>query len=187
MSHAIRTPVMTREEFFPWAEAQNERYEFDGIAPVAMTGGLVGHSRIGRNLMAALLARLRGGGCEPLGPDAGVATIGDAVRYPDAVVTCTRTLGDSRLVTNPVVVFEVISPGSGRMDRIVKAREYQAVPSIRRYVIIERDAAAATVLSRARDGDAWTATMLTAGDVVALPEVGIELPLEALREGMAEE
>ena len=86
MNVALRKPGMTREQFFAWAEADGGRWEFDGFEPVATTGGTANHSRIVRNLHVALGTRLRGGGCEPLGPDAGVATVGDAVRYPDALV-----------------------------------------------------------------------------------------------------
>ena len=85
MNIALRTPIMSREDFFKWAQAQNERYEFDGFQPVAMVGGTINHSRLYRNLNSALDARLVGSRCEALGPDAGVATIGNAVRYPDSL------------------------------------------------------------------------------------------------------
>ena len=75
---------MSREEFFAWAELQDARYEFDGFEPVAMVGGSLNHSQICQNLYAALRSRLRGTGCRLYGPDAGVATSGNAVRYPDA-------------------------------------------------------------------------------------------------------
>src|SRR5271166_6291166 len=78
----------TQEQFFSWAETQDARYEFDGSQPVAMTGGNAGHAVIGINLQTALRARLRGGRCRPLGPDAGIETVSTAVRYPDALVTC---------------------------------------------------------------------------------------------------
>jgi Uma2 family endonuclease len=137
MDVAIRKPSMTREQFLDWAQAREERYEFDGFQPVAKTGGTRNHGRICQNLYFALRNRLSGIGCEPLGPDVGVATIGDAVRYPDALVTCTKGAGTDRLVPGVVAVFEVLSPSSGRIDRIDKVREYRAVPSIRRYVIAE--------------------------------------------------
>ena len=176
--------IMTRQEFFDWAEAQDERYEFDGFQPVAMTGGNLGHSRVIRNVNFQLTSRLRGKACEPLGPDAGVATVGDTVRYPDAVVTCTEFNPRDRLVPNPVVVFEVISPTSGRIDRVVKLREYAAVPTIRRYVIVESDTMAVTVQSR--DGEeAFRTAGLTEGDTLDLPEIGIEIPVAAIYEGMA--
>ena len=177
MNIALRKLQMTRDQFFAWAEVQDTRYEFDGFQPVAMTGGTVNHSQITQNIHFALRTRLRGTGCRPLGPDAGVATIGDAVRYPDALVTCTRVTGTAHTVEGVVVVFEVLSPTSGRTDRIVKLREYRAVPSIRRYVILEHSSIGLTVFARA-DGDAaWTATALTAEDTLPMPEVGIEIPV----------
>lgn len=120
MNLTLRTPRMTREEFFNWAPAQDVRYEFDGSRPVAMTGGSRDHSRICQNLWSALRARLRESPGEPLGPDAGLATIGDAVRYPDALVTCTRGPGTDHVIPGVVVVFEVVSPSSSRVDRIIK-------------------------------------------------------------------
>ena len=108
MNVALRKP-MSRDEFFTWAERQEERYEFDGLQPVAMTGGSLRHSRLIRNINRQLGNRLAGQPCEPLGSDAGVATIGETVRYPDAVVTCSKINDRDLLVPNPVIVFEVVS------------------------------------------------------------------------------
>lgn len=184
MSIALRK-TMTRQEFFDWAESQDTRYEFDGFQPVAMTGGTLGHSSLIRNLNFQLTSRLRGKTCEPLGPDAGVATVGDIVRYPDAVVTCSPFSGRDRLVPSPVVVFEVISPSSVRTDRITKLHEYGAVPTIRRYVIIEPDTVAVTVLFRGGAGEPFTAAGLAGDDTLALPEIGIEIPVALIYEGIA--
>jgi Uma2 family endonuclease len=182
MNIGLRKPRMTRDEFFAWAEAQDKRYEFDGFQPVAMTGGTANHNLIAQNLYFALRMRLRGSGCRPMGPDAGVATIDDAVRYPDALVTCTRFDGEVRVIPGVVVVFEVLSPTSGRVDRIEKVREYAAVPSIRRYVILEHASIGATVFERAPGEEVWRATTLTAGDSLRMPEIGIEIPVSEFYE-----
>jgi Uma2 family endonuclease len=183
MSSARQTPHMTRDDFLDWAAAQNQRYEFDGFQPVAMTGGTRNHSRIALRISFALQLRLRGTGCEPLGPDAGVATIGNAVRYPDALVTCSSGPGTDRVVPGVVVVFEVLSPTSGRTDRIDKLREYQAVPSIRRYVILEHTSVGLTDHVRLSGDDPWIATALTDGDTLRMPEIGIEIPIAEFYEG----
>lgn len=184
MNVALRKPRMTREEFFDWAEAQNERYEFDGFQPVAMTGGSIRHSQMTLNIHFALRTRLRGSPCRSLGPDAGVATVGDAVRYPDALVTCTKAPDEARVVPGVVVVFEVLSPASGRTDRIDKLREYRAVASIRRYVILEHASIGLTVFERASGDDPWTATALTADDLLQVPEIGIEIPVAEFYENV---
>ena len=184
MSVTIRVPVMTRDQFLDWAEAQEARHEFDGFEPVAMTGGTLNHNDIAFNLHRALHGRLQGTECRPRGLDAGVATIGDTVRYPDGVVTCSPAQGVSRLVPAPVVVFEVISPTSGHMDRLVKVREYAAVASIRRYVIVESASVGLVVHERRDAGQQWTVTTLMAGDLLPLPDIGIEVPVAELYEGV---
>jgi Uma2 family endonuclease len=174
----------TVEKFFAWAERQEGRYEFDGEQPVAMTGGTNSHSIIMSNLNLALGVRLRGTQCRLLGPDAGVATIGNAIRYPDGLVTCTKQIKDARTIEGVVIAFEIVSPTSVHTDHTLKVAEYAAVPSIRRYVIIEAAAPGLLVLHR-RDGkDPWTALALSAGDVLKLPEVGIAIPVAEIYEGL---
>lgn len=175
---------MTRDQFFDWAEAQGGRYEFDGCQPVAMTRGNLNHNQIALNIHVALRGRLRGTGCRPHGMDAGVATVGDTVRYPDGVVTCSPADGQSRLVPAPVVVFEVISPTSGHVDRTVKLREYAAVDLISRYVIVEFASIGLTVHERQPAGQRWTVTSVMEGDLLFLPEIGIEIPAAELYEGI---
>ena len=87
-------------------------------------------------------------------------------------MTCTKVLGGAHVVPGVVVVFEVLSPTSGRIDRIVKLREYRAVPSIRRYVILEHASIGLIVLTRAGADEDWTATALTAKDTLRMPEIG---------------
>ena len=178
MNIALHPARMTQEEFFPWAEAQNERYEFDGFQPVAMPGGSRNHSRIIRNINLQLSQRLGDSGpCEALASDAGIQTIGKAVRYPDGVVSCTDSDGRDRLIPNPVIVFEVISPSSIREDRIIKPAEYATVPSIKRYIIVEQTVIGLTVLWREHD-EPWHFQTLKSGDTLTLPEIGVEIPVD---------
>jgi Uma2 family endonuclease len=178
MSIPLRKP-WTQEEFFAWAQDQEIRHEFDGFAPVAMTGDFANASAIGINLILALGNRLRGTGCRPLGPNAGVETINKAVRYPDALVTCTKFAGNARTLPGVVAVFEVVgnTRDSMRRDHFEKVKEYAAVPSIRRYVIIESSLPAVTVLSRKDADDPWTHTGLNSDDVLQMPDIGIEIPV----------
>jgi Uma2 family endonuclease len=183
MNVALRQP-MTLAQFLAWEERQELRYEFDGFQPVAMTGSTVEHEAIGGTLRALLLDRLRGSPCRPRGPTMKIEVAG-RIRYPDAFVSCTPVPRHATVIHDPVVVFEVASPGSSRTDRIDKLREYQATPSIRRYVILEQDSIAATVFSRL--GSDWIARALTEGDVPQIPEIGIEIPLADIYDGVPTE
>jgi Uma2 family endonuclease len=127
---------MTVEEFLAWEEGQELRWEFDGFAPVAMTGGTVEQGLIQANLIRALGNRLSGGPCRVLGSHVKVAVAG-SIRYPDALVIGTPPARGATVITEPVVVFEVLSPSAASVDHIVKNQEYRDTPSIRRYVMLE--------------------------------------------------
>ena len=181
MSVAMRKP-MTVEEFLAWEEGQELRWEFDGFAPVAMTGGTVEQGLIQANLIRALGNRLHGGPCRVLGSQVKIAVAG-SIRYPDALVVCTPSPRGTTVIAEPVVVFEVLSPSTSSVDHIVKNQEYRDTPSIRRYVMLEQDRQGATIFARA--GEDWVGHVLAGDAVIALPEISIELPLAELYEGVA--
>jgi Uma2 family endonuclease len=181
MDGALRKP-MSLEAFLQWEERQELRYEFDGFEPVGMTGGTAEHSAIQRNLITALTLRLRGKACQPHGSELKIAVAG-SIRYPDAFVVCSPLVRGTTVVTDPVVVFEVLSPGTATTDRIVKNQEYRDTPSVQRYVMLEQDRQAATVF--ARQADDWIGHVVSGGAVLAMPEIGIELPLAELYDGVA--
>lgn len=174
MNVALRKP-MTLEQFLAWEERQELRYEFDGLQPVAMVGGTAAHSSIQGNILLALGNRLRGKPCRPHGSHMKILVAG-RIRYPEASVVCTPVPPHATVVTEPVVVFEVLSPGSTNTDFVVKNAEYRATPSIQRYVVLQQTHAGATVFRR--KGEDWVAEPLSGDDaVLRMPEIGIEIPL----------
>lgn len=181
MNVALRTP-MTIEQFLAWEDRQELRYEFDGFQPVAMTGGTAAHAAILRNILFSLTGRLRGQSCQPYGSELKIEVAG-RIRYPDAFVVCTPVPPRSKVVTEPVVVFEVLSDSSVNEDLIVKNAEYRATPSIQRYIILQQTDAGAVVF--ARKGEDWISEPISGADAnIRMPEIGIEIPLEELYIGV---
>lgn len=120
---------ITLDEFLAWERRQELRYEFDGSAPVAMTGGTLNHSAIATRLVNRLEARI-GARCRAYRGDVKTLAAG-RVRYPDAAVTWSPIDGQSDILPNPVVVFEVLSSSTASVDRTTKNAEYAATPSWR--------------------------------------------------------
>ncbi len=87
--------------------------------------------------------------------------------------------GDGTVGSDPVVIFEILSKGSARIDRTIKNREYAGTAPVQRYVMLEQSAIAATMFERSADGD-WTGRLLGPDSVVAMPEIGIQLVLASL-------
>ena len=181
MNVALRAR-MTRDEFLDWEDRQGPRYEFDGVQPIAMTGGTRAHAAIQRNLAFAFTARLRGKPCQFFGSDLKIQAAENSSRYPDGMVICSGLDPILKIVRNPVVIFEVLSPSTAAADRIVKAREYQATPSVQRYVMLEQARIGATVHVRAKDG--WNVLVLKDDDTLDLPEIGLAIPLAEFYEGL---
>jgi Uma2 family endonuclease len=180
MSAVLNAP-MTLAAFLDWESRQEVKYEFDGFQPVAMTGGTAAHAAIQRNLIALLHGRLRGHHCQVFGSELKIQA-GHSIRYPDAFVVCTPVPPTSRLVSDPVIVFEILSESTSTTDRIDKNQEYRNTPSIQRYVILEQTTMAAMVFHR--DAEDWVGHLQIGDTVLNLPEIGTELALTDIYEGV---
>ena len=180
MTQPQRTP-MTPAEFLAWEAQQDTKWEFDGTRPVAMNGVSIAHSIIQTNLSAALAGRLRGSACRVFGPSLKVR-IGPKYRYPDLFVSCSREPSGAYVVTEPVVIFEILSDSTARTDRTTKFIEYRSLPSLQRYVMLEQDEALATVIGRIETG--WSIETLDSAGTISLPEIGAEVPMSEIYEGL---
>jgi len=177
MTIALRKP-MTLTEFLAWEERQELRYEFDGQEPVAMAGGTAAHAAIQRNLLFSLTGRLRGKPRQPYGSDLKIKVAG-RIRYPEAFVVCSPVPRRATVITDPVVIFEVLSDGTAHDDLVLKNAEYRQTPSVQRYVILQQSHPGAIVF--ARKGEDWVTELLSGESAtVRMPEIGIEIPLAEL-------
>jgi len=110
-------------------------------------------------------------------------TGGGSIRYPDAFVVCSPVPRGTLVVTDPVVVFEVLSPSTASTDIGIKNEEYRDTPSIQRYVMLAQDRPFATVFARV--GDDWVGHIISGAAVLEMPEIGIGVPLAELYEGVS--
>jgi Uma2 family endonuclease len=177
---ALRRPRMSIEEFLAWENCQEKRWEFDGFEPRAMVGGSSRHNRIVGALEFALRQRLADR-CIVYRETMRLR-LEHTARYPDLMVVCTPVADDAQEVADPVVVIEVLSPTTARTDRIEKNREYEAAPSIRRYILLEQDTIAAEVY--VREDRRWVRSTVTGEGILVMPEISVELPLAEAYAGL---
>lgn len=179
MARATPRP-WTVEEFLAFEAEEDERYEYvDGIVRM-MTGASAAHSAIKGNVFAALRESMRRAPCRVDADDLKVVT-GTAVMYPDVMVTCRRIEPDDDRVSDPTVVVEVLSPTTERHDRVRKWREYQTIPSLRHFVVVEQRERRIEIYSRSDDG--WAFTVVgPPDDEIVLAAIDARLSLEAIYE-----
>ncbi|HET7461282.1 MAG TPA: Uma2 family endonuclease [Longimicrobium sp.] len=152
---------------------------FDGRI-ITMQGGTRLHAVIAQNIGAHLYFRLPEG-CSVVQSDLKVrAARANAFMYPDVMVLCGEAgYFDRRhdVVTNPSVVFEVLSRTTERHDRTTKAAAYRGIPSLRAYVLVSQVEPRVEVYAREEGGE-WSCTLYQRyADAVALPWIGCELTL----------
>lgn len=98
--------------------------------------------------------------------------------FPDVMVHCGPVDREAASVDDPMVLFEVVSPGSSQRDRVEKDGLYRRLASLSHYVLVDRDRAAVDVLSRI-DERLWTAAEPFRGldASLMLPAIDVDMPL----------
>jgi Uma2 family endonuclease len=173
----VQLPVhMDQKAFLAWAERQEERYELDQGRVIMMTGGSRAHWQITFNLAKALDNRIDAEQFMVV-PEFGVDLSSRTVRFPDVVVDVRGGARGDLTAKAPVLIAEVLSPSSERIDLGDKAAEYLQLPSLRAYLVFAQDEMKAWVWARGAEGFAAGAVILEGPEaVIRVDALGIELP-----------
>jgi Uma2 family endonuclease len=169
---------MTVDEFLAWADGQPGRYELAKGIVYAMSPEGAGHAEKKGAVYTALSAGIRARRlpCYVL-PDGMTVRIDDVTAYePDALIYCGEKLpSNSIVVSNPVVVVEVLSPSTRRIDAFAKLAAYFRVPSIEHYLVVEPNEP--LIVHHARGtGDTILTHIMRAG-AITLDPPGLELAM----------
>ena len=136
MATTTRAVPTEPQAFLAWEKRQRARYELVGGVVRLMTGGTVGHNRLAVRFIAALERQLPPG-CSAHLSDVKVVSPTGMVTYPDVMARCGADDEDATEVRDPVLIVEVLSPGTRREDLIRKRYGYQAIPSLRWLLYVE--------------------------------------------------
>lgn len=97
-------------------------------------------------------------------------------------VSCSQEPNGTFVVTEPVVIVEVVSDSTHQVDKITKLVEYQSLRSLQRYIMLEEDQALATTIERVSTG--WNLETLDRDGTLTMPEIGVEVSMAELYEGL---
>ncbi len=160
------------EEAYLQGELLSEtKHEYIDGAVYAMAGASKNHQRITVNVLSELLTQLKNTPCEPFSSDIKVK-VGTKFFYPDVMVVCKDDSGNDYYTENPVIIVEVLSKFTRRMDETAKKFAYQTLPSLKEYVLIEQDFVDVEVCRRS---EGWISHHYFMGDSVTFESVGLTL------------
>jgi len=185
MSARTRTR-MSAAEYLEWDRQHPSKHEFVNGEMWAMAGAHPVHNLLTANLIAVLHLRLRGSPCYPLSPDMRVLVEETGLYcYPDISVVCgppqTRGTHPPTLL-NPTLLVEVLSESTAHLDKDVKFAHYRRRESVQAVVFVSWPERRVEVYTRHPDG--WRLTEARDAEVLALPCIGVELPLAEVYERM---
>src|SRR5262249_43462453 len=103
--------------------------------------------------------------------------------YPDASIVCRLNTPDESFQDDPVVIAEVLSESTRRIDEVEKKDAYLTIPSLGVYLLIAQDSTTVVVFRRTDQGFVRE-VYEGLGTIIPLPEVGIELPLAEVYEAV---
>ncbi len=171
------------EESYLQAEASREiKHEYVAGAIYAMSGASKDHQRIAGNIYAAMNGFLKQQPCEAFASDVKVKA-GKHFFYPDVMVVCEDNSKD-HYVDSPVIIVEVLSKSTRRIDETVKKQAYQNIPSLKEYVLIEQDFVDVEVCRRS---EGWASSHYFLGDTVLFEAIGLSMDVADIYERVKNE
>lgn len=173
----------TVDEFLAWEERQETRHELVGGVVTMMAGGTENHDLIGSNAIGALRDLLRGSPCRAHGSNLKVRSPAGALMYPDAFVRCGPGRGDRTVVDDPVLVIEVLSPGTQQADLTQKRWAYQAIGTLQAILFVAADRPRVELAQRGPEGTWVSRHFIGLETALPLAALDAELPLAELYAG----
>ena len=175
--------VMSVEDFLSWDDGTDTTYELHEGRVVAMAPPGRFHRILAGAMAGRIAAALSGGaaagrgGCH-LELDGAVRSDGlrRSLFVPDMLVSCAPIRPGDQITPDPVLIVEILSPSTEKVDRGVKLAAYRATASVQEILILDSRQIAAEVYRRTAQG--WTSDLLVeAGAVLHLRTIGLSVPL----------
>lgn len=186
MSAAHKLSLVSVEDYLAGELRSPIKHEYLGGVVYAMAGARNAHNRVATNTLVALGRRLLGKPCQPFNSDTKIRVrLPTQIRfyYPDGSVVCRPNPPEESFQDEAVVIFEVLSRRTRRIDEGEKRDAYLTIPSLAAYLLIEQESAAVVVHRRTEHGFAREVYEGLEA-VIPLPEIDAELPLAEVYAGV---
>ena len=176
----------TPQEYYALEQVAEYKSDFYDGEIFDMSGGTVRHSQICINISGELRQRLKGAPCQPFESNLRLMIERTGLRcYPDVSVYRGPLRRDAEdpsgeTVTNPAVIFEVLSKSTEGYDRGVKAESFRQIDSLQAYVFVSQESPHVESYERSTNGN-WVLRDFRGMDgSFTIAAIGVELPLSEI-------
>jgi Uma2 family endonuclease len=168
------------EDYLAGERIAEVKHEYVAGAVYAMVGVSDRHETIAGNLYIALRNAMRGGPCQVFfgGVKVRIRIASDErFYYPDIMVACDPSDRDPYYRNRPLLLMEILSPSTERIDRAEKAEAYRRIDSLREYLLITQDQRRVEIQRRENE---WMPEVIEASGKVRLVSLDLDLDLDIL-------
>ncbi len=165
------------EDYLEREKISPVKHEYVGGEVHVMAGTSDNHNRIAGNLYTVLSNHLGDSSCEPFFGEIKVRVTSKVFYYPDVLVSCEESPDNPYFRNAPILIIEVTSPSTERIDRREKLLFYLQMPSLQEYVIIDQHKMNVEVHRRQPNGT-WIAYYFDEpDDEIEFASVELTLPI----------
>jgi Uma2 family endonuclease len=181
---ARKIELVSVEDYLEGELRSQVKHEYLGGMIYAMAGARNIHNQIATSLLGLFHSQLRGRRCQPFNTDTKVRLrlpTHTRFYYPDGMIVCQANSPGDSFQDNPVVIAEVISDSTRRIDEGEKKDAYLSIPSLTAYLLIESNRSRVVVYRRTETlfvPEAYQGPDAT----IALEDVGVSIALGDLYE-----
>ncbi|HEU0155064.1 MAG TPA: Uma2 family endonuclease [Stellaceae bacterium] len=179
------TRRMTLDEFLAWDDGTDRRYELWAGVLTAMAPPMPRRGLLAAALAGEIRSALRRRPPFRVLGEAGVALPdrNDTFYVADLAIICEPLRAEDRLIRNPVLIVEILSPSTAAIDRQIKVPDYRSISSVVEILLIDSESAFAEV--HRREGDRWITEMMRGlGATLTLGSVPLTILLSELYQGI---
>lgn len=168
--------LLSPEEYLQSEIASPLKHEYLDGQVYAMAGASRNHERISVNVLGEIRNHLKGKPCEPFGSDMKVKA-GKNFFYPDVMVVCEETSPNEYFSQSPILIVEVISKSTRRMDETTKRLSYFNISSLKEYILIEQDFVDVEICRRS---NGWISEHFFMGDTASFESIDLNIAVEEI-------
>ncbi|TAE57888.1 MAG: Uma2 family endonuclease [Nostocales cyanobacterium] len=186
----LTTPVQTEKTYYTpeeYLELENQsenKHEYLNGEIFEMTGGTTNHNKLALKIAAKLLAILEEQGYEIYIGDVKLwIEASNRYTYPDVMVVKDKAIYQGKnqtIITNPLVIIEVLSKSTANYDQGDKFDAYRRIPSFQEYILISQNEYYIKQFVKNEQGKWVLSDYRGESEILKLESVGFEISLKQL-------
>ena len=165
---------ISEEEYLEGELVAEIKHEFIDGEVYAMAGASENHNLLSLNMAGELRNKLKGTPCRTFMSDMKVK-VGSDFFYPDVMVVCQQDNEFEYYKQSPVIIVEVLSKSTRRVDQTAKRLRCQKIPTLEEYVLIEQTIGEIQVF---RKKEHWQSFYYYLGDAITFYSLDVTVLVE---------